>query len=854
MIDTTPLMKQYFSIKERYPDCIIFFRLGDFYEMFAEDAKIAAPILQIALTSRDKNRDEPIPMCGVPHFSADLYINKLIKAGYKVALCEQIEDPKSAKGIVQREVVRIITPGTYSPEDQRQNNYLLSFYPKGDLFGCAVADLSTGEFVVFETANPMQDEISRYEPKEILLPSSMKDGLNIKELASEVFVTFYEDWHFEYADCYRLLLSHFNVSSLEGFGCEGMHRAICAAGALVSYLKETLSNIPFSNIKVLRQTEHMFLDGATKKNLELTHNLKDASERGSLLWVLDQTQTPMGARFLRSAVVKPLLSVEEINKRLRAVKSFVEDYDILEELRSILRSVQDIERLTSKLLSDSAMPKDLIALKLSLTPMPKIKRALLRSSDPYIASLGNEMTDFKEVVELIESAITENPPNTTKEGGIIKKGYNREIDELRDLSLNVKEHIAQLEQEERIKTGISSLKIGYNKVFGYYIEITNPNLQYVPSDYIRKQTLSNCERFITPDLKDYENKIATAEERLKVLESEVYSSILQRLKKYAKQLYETSSTIAMVDFLVALATVAKRNGYVMPIVNEEDIIEIQEGRHPVIERMIKERLMTDTDTSFIPNDILLDRSDNLLLIITGPNMAGKSTFMRQVALIVLMAQIGSFVPASRATIGIVDRIFTRIGASDYITRGQSTFMVEMIETANILNNATSKSLIILDEIGRGTSTFDGISIAWAVAEYLANTVKARTLFATHYNELTDIVKGTEGVQNYNVLVKEWGDSIIFLRKVEKGSADKSYGIQVARLAGIPIKVIERAKEVLRELEKKEANRFIAQGIQLDLFSSGDLLKDALLTLNLDKLTPQKALSKLKELQEIARRC
>ncbi len=849
ILENTPLMKQYGAIKESYPGHIVFFRLGDFYEMFGEDAKIAAPILQITLTTRDKNKDDPIAMCGVPYFSADIYINKLIKAGYKVAICEQVEDPKTAKGIVQREVVRVITPGTFAADNPRENNYILCFYLKDGIYGAAAADLSTGEFTLFETSNPVEDEIARYEPKEILFPASTKGSINNTEFAPNVYVTFYEDWHFEYIDCYRALLNYFNVASLEGYGCEGMERAISAGGALLCYLQETLTTLPFNRINVLRQNSYMFLDAATKKNLELTHNLKDSSEKGTLLWVLDQTQTPMGARFLRSALTKPLISSVEINKRLKSVNSLIEDYDILEELRSTFRHLQDVERLTSKTLAGTAMPRDLLGLKASVSMIPKIKKALVQSSNSYIASLGKELSDFNELSNLIGIAITDNPPNNLREGGIIKKGYNSEVDELRDISSNAKQYIAALEQEERLKTGISSLKIGYNKVFGYYIEVTNPNLQFVPPDYIRKQTLSNCERFITPDLKDYESKVTSAEDKLRSIEYELYLALLEKIKKYSKELFNASSAIAIIDFLASLATVAKRNNYVMPEVNDSELIEITEGRHPVIEKMIRDKIINDSDTTFIPNDVSIDKEDHMLLIITGPNMAGKSTYMRQTALITLMAQIGSFVPASKAVIGIVDRIFTRIGASDYISRGQSTFMVEMIETANILNNATEKSLIILDEIGRGTSTFDGISIAWAVAEHLVGAIKARTLFATHYNELTDIQKTMEGVQNYNVIVREWGDSIVFLRRVEKGSADKSYGIQVARLAGLPQRVIERAREVLSELEKKEAERIRYRSIQLDLFSCGDPIKDEIMNLRLDKLSPQKALAKLKELQE-----
>lgn len=846
MSDNTPLMKQYLSIKDRYQDCIVFFRLGDFYEMFDEDARIASSVLQITLTSRDKNKDEPVPMCGVPHFSADIYISKLVKAGYKVAICEQMEDPRFAKGIVKREVVRVITPGTYASEEPNANTYIMSFVLKNEVFGVAVADLSTGDFVLFETDNDIEDEISRYEPKELLIPEGLKNiiALNIFE---DVFKTYYEDWLFDYTDAYKRLLMHFNVSSLEGYGCEGLDAAICAGGGLIKYLQENLNRLTFKGIRVVRTDEFMYIDNTTKRNLEITQNLKDGTEKGSLLWILDHTQTPMGGRFLRNSITKPLMSLDEIRKRLDTVRALIEDYDLLEELRTTLRNINDIERLTSKIISESISPRELIAVKSSISYLPKIKKALMRSENKYIKEIGMSISEFQDLKDAIHEAIVDNPPNSVSEGGVIKKGYNQEIDELRVISSDAKGYIANLEQEERHKTGISSLKIGYNKVFGYYIEVTNPNLQFVPQDYIRKQTLTNCERFITPDLKDYETKVINAEERLRELECEQYEQFIVRLKRFSGELFKTSDAIAMIDFLLSFATVAKRNDYTMPIVDASDKLEIYEGRHPIIEKMIKDKMITVEGNSFIPNDCLLDRQDSTILIITGPNMAGKSTYMRQVALITLMAQIGSYVPASKARLGLVDRIFTRIGASDFITKGQSTFMVEMLETANILNNATDKSLILLDEIGRGTSTFDGISIAWAVVEYLAQIIKARTLFATHYHELTDLEFRIDGVKNYNVLVREWGDSIIFLHKVEKGSADKSYGIQVGRLAGIPDKVITRAKEILLRLEKKESEVTTKKSVQLTLFGDEDI-RDEILALDLLNMTPQKALKKLTEIK------
>ena len=851
MSELTPLMKQYFSIKEEYHDAIVFFRLGDFYEMFGEDAKVASNILQIALTSRDKSKDDPMPMCGIPYFSVDGYISKLIKAGHKVAICEQVEDPKLAKGIVQREVVKVITPGTHIPEQPKENAYIMSIYMNQGLTGITVADLSTGEFVVYETDKPIEDEIGRHEPREILCPKSMQDNIHYQEAFRGFYVSYYDDWYFDYTESYKMLLRYFKVSSLDGYGCSGMNAAISAAGALISYLEDSQKILTFKKISVLSQTSYMFLDSATKRNLELIHNLKDGSVEGSLLWVLDETLTPMGGRFMRNAITRPLLSLPEIIKRQDAVEAIIEDYELMEELRTTFRKIQDIERLTSRIISKSAGPRDLIALKGSVEYIPKIKRLLSSSTNAYIKEIGNSISEFVDLKDMIDFGITDNPPVNPKDGGIIRKGYNREVDELRNISTSGKDFIARLEAEEKQRTGISSLKVGFNKVFGYYIEITKPNLNLVPDDYIRKQTLANCERFITQDLKEYETKVLGAEDRLKELEYEIYMNILEKLQKYTNQLLETSAQIAMIDFLLSLATVAKRYDYVRPVISDDDVIEIVAGRHPVIERLISTHSISSMDEKFIPNSALIDSNESRLLIITGPNMAGKSTYMRQTALIVLMAQIGAFVPAERARIGIVDRIFTRIGASDYITRGQSTFMVEMIETANILNNATQRSLILLDEVGRGTSTFDGISIAWAVADYLVNNVKARTMFATHYNELTDLALTMDGVKNYNVVVKEWGDEVIFLRKIEKGPADKSYGIQVARLAGLPDNVIEGAKTILEKLERKESNTLIPRAAQMDLFFAGDPITRELLGLDIENLTPQKALKKLAELRKKA---
>jgi len=850
MSELTPLMKQYFSIKGRYEDAILMFRLGDFYEMFGEDARIASKILQIALTTRDRSREDPLPMCGIPYFAADSYISKLVKAGYKVAICEQLEDPKDAKGIVQRDVIRVITPGTYTPENPKENCYIFSFFPEGQRYGIALTDISTGDFFIYETEKSISDEISRFEPKEIVYPLSLKENIHYSEILKGLYSTPLDDWFFDFGEAYRSLLEHFKVSSLDGFGCEGFRPAISAAGALLNYLLDTQKDsIRFRKLSPLRQSNYMFLDAVTQKNLELTKNLKGGPD-GTLLSVLDETQTPMGGRLLRNAILRPLIEKEEINRRLDAVEWLINDYELIEVLRGNLRKIQDLERLASKVLARSANPRDLIAIKNSIAPVTEIKRALSKVQDPYLRGLGLRIADLLDVKGLIESAIFENPPISVREGGIIRDGYNDEIDELRSISVKGKDFIAELERREREKTGINSLKVGYNKVFGYYIEVTKPNLDLVPDYYIRKQTLVNGERFITPELKEYEVRVTGATENLRNLEYKIFQEIIERISERSEGILETGGAIGEIDFLASLAIIAKRYNYTRPEVDESTCISITDGRHPVIERIVGE--------PFIPNDLLIDGDGDSLLILTGPNMAGKSTFMRQVALIVLMAQMGSFVPATEAKIGIVDRIFTRIGASDFIFQGQSTFMVEMIETANILNNATRRSLILLDEIGRGTSTFDGISIAWAVAEYILKEIKARTLFATHYNELTELSISLDNVRNYNASVKEWGEEIIFLRKIIPGAADRSYGIHVARLAGLPAPVIKRAQEVLSDLEKKEINRNVLSTVdsirsrQMDLFSiAHDPIRAELINLDLSKLTPRMALSKLKELKEKA---
>jgi DNA mismatch repair protein MutS len=854
MSELTPVMKQYFGIKEKYGDAIVLFRLGDFYEMFGEDAEKASKILQIALTTREKSKDNPVPMCGVPFFAAESYIAKLIKAGLKVAVCEQMEDPKEAKGIVARDVVRIITPGTHVPENPKENTYIISIFPHGTRHGVAAADISTGEFIVFETGENIEDEVSRFEPKEVLLPVSIKENIHYQEALSGFYLSEVDDWFFDYPEAYKALLGHFRVSSLEGYGCEGLTAAISSAGALISYLENTQKDlIRFKKITTLNQSANMFLDAATQRNLELIRNLRDGSREGTLIQVLDETLTPMGGRFLRASLLRPLTDAGEITARHGAVEYLVSDFELLEELRTLLRKVQDVERLASKVSAGTANARDLVAIKNSLASLPKIKKSLSLSKEYSLKTLSLEIGEFSLLRALIEKSIVDSPSPGVREGGIIKDGFNAEIDSLRQISTKGKDFIAEMEQREKKRTGISSLKIGYNRIFGYFIEVTKANLDMVPEDYTRKQTLVGSERFITAELKEYESKVIGSEERLKNLEYEVFKSVLESVREESEGLTKSSNALATVDFLASLAVVAKRYSYVRPSLAEVPLIDIADGRHPVLERVL-------SDERFIPNSTFVDTGDSMLHIITGPNMAGKSTYMRQVALIVLMAQMGSFVPAASAGIGIADRIFTRIGASDFLSKGQSTFMVEMIEAANIMNNATPNSLIILDEVGRGTSTFDGISIAWAIAEHIVNVIKARTLFATHYNELTELSLTLDGVKNYNVSVREWGDEIIFLRKIEEGPGDKSYGIQVARLAGIPEGIIKRSKEVLHNLENEELNETgnpkLASGKakkrreQLDLFSSSnDSVLNEIMNIDTERLSPEAALSKIIELKK-----
>ncbi len=882
MTDLTPLMKQYREIKRQHLDAILLFRMGDFYEMFDQDAVTASKVLEITLTARNKSKGIETPLCGFPYHAAEGYIAKLIRRGFKVAVCEQVEDPKLAKGIVKREVIRVVTPGTVLDSnllDAKDNNYLASLIRAKEGFGLSFLDISTGDFSLAEihcadSFAELDTLLARFNPREIVLPRGHQPDTGLSGLLRQYTqaINAYDDWTFDRETAYRTLLDHFKTVSLEGFGISGMKLGISAAGAALRYIEETqktsLANI--RQLKPFRSQEYMVLDASCQRNLELVRNIYDGSARGTLLSILDCTVTSMGGRRLREWLLNPLMDAAEIERRLDAVAGLKDNHQVRADLRSAMGEVYDLERLISRASLGAANARDLLALKQSLTALPKIRAILADVETKLFSDLLAGWDDLHDVHQLVDGAIYEDPPYALREGKLIKKGHNAELDELRSISSEGKGWIAGIEQRERERTGIGSLKVSYNKVFGYYIEVTKANLANVPQDFTRKQTLTNAERFITPELKEYEEKVLGAEEKILDMEYRLFQQVREAVSAQTVRIQDMARRIAMLDSIASLAETAAKNNYRRPEILDDDTLRIIEGRHPVIEQLTP-------DERFIPNDTLLDCEDNQLVILTGPNMAGKSTYMRQVAVIALMAQMGSFVPAREARIGLVDRIFTRVGASDFITRGQSTFMVEMNETANILNNATDRSLIVLDEIGRGTSTFDGISIAWAVAEYIHTKLRSRTLFATHYHELTELALTMDRVKNYTVAIREWNDQIIFLRRVVEGGADKSYGIQVARLAGLPQVVIERAKEVLANLEKAEfdelgepvASRQDREAPvgragdekkrmpdtsepQLGLFASeaGLLLKE-LQELNLDAMTPLDAMNKLHELKKKA---
>ena len=875
MADVTPMMQHYLQTKEEYKDCILFYRLGDFYEMFFDDAKIVSKELELTLTGKSCGLEERAPMCGVPFHAAESYINRLVSRGYKVAICEQMEDPKLAKGIVKREVIRVVTPGTNTDMaslDEAKNNYIMSIVYTEDKYGIAVSDVTTGDFCTTEVDNERKllDEISRFCPSEIICNEALyMSGVDIDDLKNRLGITIsaLDSWYFGDQLAKETLLTHFHVQSLIGLGIADYDSGVIACGALLKYLYETQKNSLDNILEIHPYSigKYMIIDSSSRQNLELVETLREKQKRGSLLWVLDKTKTAMGARLLRSYVEQPLIEKSEIIKRQNFIEALNKSEITRDELREYLNPIYDLERLITRITYQSANPRDLIAFRNSIKMLPPIKTLLTDIKCKLVSEIDSDFDVLDDLCLLLDQSIQEEPPISVRDGDIIKEGYSEEVDKLRAAKTKGKTWLAELEASEKEKTGIKNLRIKYNKVFGYYLEVTNSYKDLVPDYYVRKQTLTNAERYITPELKELEDTILGAEDRLTSLEYELFRQVRDKIAQSVSRIQKTARAIAKMDVFASLALVAGQNNYCKPKINESGIIDIKNGRHPVVEKMT-------TNDMFIDNDTYLDPDKNRISIITGPNMAGKSTYMRQSALIVLMAQIGSYVPASSANIGIVDRIFTRVGASDDLASGQSTFMVEMNEVANILRNATSKSLLILDEIGRGTSTFDGLSIAWAVVEHISNPklLGAKTLFATHYHELTELEGKLDSVNNYCIAVKEKGDDIVFLRKIVKGGADKSYGIQVAKLAGLPDSVIERAKEIVEQLlanditetvknisvetgSKKHSRKQHLDEVDMTQISLFDTVKDddiieELKNIDIGNLTPLDALNKLYQLQ------
>jgi len=866
MQDLTPMLRQYLKIKEDYPDCILFYRMGDFYEMFFEDAMEASPVLEIALTTRDKGKKNPVPMCGIPYHAAENYISRLLKNGYKVAICEQVEDPANAKGIVRREVVKVVTPGLSGDiggVESKENNYIAGIVKVGDGWGASFLDFSTGEFrtTQLEDITELVDEISKLNPREVVMPEGLEgeaDSEPLNTILSHLLVTYIDPGPFSTEPAEKTICEVFNLGSVEGLGIKDTPLALSATGGLlryvVDYQKGDAAHLSFPRLYV--PSEFMLIDDVTKRNLELVKTLYEGARSGSLLSLLDRTATSMGGRLLRGWINYPLTDVTEIGSRLDAVELFYKDRGGTLEIIELLSQVSDIERIVGRVSLRSAGARDLSSLSNSLKMIPTIKKSLERFKADAIDRITEKFIDFTGLVEKIDSTLVESPPPSLKDGGLIAEGVSKELDELRGISREGKDCILGIEERERNRTKIPKLKVRFNKVFGYYIEVSNIHTDKVPDDYIRKQTLVSAERYITPELKEYEAKVLGSDERIKALEYDIFVRLRDEIRDWIIEIKAAATSIAMLDVYTSLAICAIDLDFTKPAVDESLVIEIKEGRHPMVEKALPKG-------TFVPNDISVDTSEKQLLIITGPNMAGKSTIIRQVAVIVLMAQIGSFVPASHARIGVVDRIFTRVGASDSIVRGQSTFMVEMVETANILNNATGRSLVILDEIGRGTSTFDGLSIAWAVAEYIHDTaaLKPRTLFATHYHELTELSAVKERVKNYYISAKEWNGRMIFSRTIREGVSSRSYGINVARLAGLPREVIDRAKAILENIERGE---FTTKGIpaliagdeapgrddesQLDLFygDEGGFFEEVA-ALDTQEMTPLDALNRLDEI-------
>lgn len=874
MAELTPMMQQYLETKEQYQDCILFYRLGDFYEMFYEDALTASKELEITLTGKSCGQEEKAPMCGVPYHAVEGYLNKLVSKGYKVAICEQMEEAKVTRGIVKREVVRVVTPGTNlntQALEESKNNYLMCIVYLPGKIGLSIADVTTGDYYLTELDDnkKLLDEIMKYNPSEIICNDAFfVSGINIEDLKERLGITLYSlgPHYFDDDNCRKLLMKHFKVGDLSGLGISDFPSGIIAAGGLLKYLYETqkTSLCHMTHVYPYLTNRYMLLDSSTRRNLELTETLREKQKRGSLLWVLDKTKTAMGARMLRSFIEQPLIEKPEIEQRLDGIEEFSRDYVSRDEIREYLNPIYDMERLLGKISYKTANPRDLIAFRSSLTMLPHIKTVLQAFSCGLLQNIQQELDSLEDIHNLIDKAIIEDPPIAIREGGIIKEGFHEDIDHFRHAKTQGKTWLAELENQDRERTGIKNLKIKYNKVFGYYFEVTNSYLGMVPPDYTRKQTLANAERYTTPKLKELEDSILNAEDKLYTLEYDVFCEVRDAIAMEIERIQKTAKAVARLDVFTSLSLVAEQNHYVRPSLNDNGVIDIKEGRHPVVEKMI-------VNDMFISNDTFLDNKNHCISVITGPNMAGKSTYMRQAALIVLMAQIGSFVPAKSADIGIVDRIFTRVGASDDLASGQSTFMVEMNEVANILRNATSNSLLVLDEIGRGTSTFDGLSIAWAVIEHISNTklLGAKTLFATHYHELTELEGKINNVNNYCIAVKEKGDDIVFLRKIIKGGADKSYGIQVAKLAGVPDMVIDRAKEIVEQLSDNDITEKIQEirvdikndrkkapvydQVDLEQMSLFDTVKDEdvlaeLKEIDVTNLTPMDALNTLYRLQ------
>ena len=870
------MMTQYVETKKQYPDCILFYRLGDFYEMFFEDALTASKELEITLTGKECGLEERAPMCGVPYHAVDSYLYKLVQKGYKVAIAEQMEDPKLAKGLVKREVIRVVTPGTITSSqalDETKNNYLMGIVYIGDTYGISTCDMTTGDYLVTEVEGErnLLDEIHKFAPSEIICNEAFyMSSIDLDDLKNRyhVAVSSLDSHYFSDDSCRKVLKEHFHVSTLDGLGLADYDAGVIAAGAVMEYLYETQKNSLAHIVTITPYTtgQFMIIDTSTRRNLELVETLREKQRRGSLLWVLDKTKTAMGARLMRTMIEQPLIRKEQIIERQNAIEELNMSYISREEIREYLGPVYDLERLIGRITYKSANPRDLIAFRNSLKMLPFIRDILKEFHSAVLKEIHEDMDPLQDLYDLIERAIVEEPPIVTREGGMIKEGYNEEADKLRHAKTEGKTWLAELEARERDKTGIKNLKIKYNKVFGYYFEVTNSFKDLVPDYFIRKQTLANAERYTTDELKNLEDIILGAEDKLFSLEYDLFCEVRDQIAGEVNRIQTTAKAIAGLDVFSSLSLVATRNNYVKPKINEKGTIHIKNGRHPVVELMLKDDL-------FVANDTVLDNNKNRISIITGPNMAGKSTYMRQTALIVLMAQIGSFVPADEADIGVCDRIFTRVGASDDLASGQSTFMVEMTEVANILRNATRNSLVILDEIGRGTSTFDGLSIAWAVVEYISNTrvLGAKTLFATHYHELTELEDTMSGVTNYCIAVKEQGDDIVFLRKIIKGGADKSYGIQVAKLAGVPDQVITRAKELVEELssaditmkarEIAEASANVSQHktvtrpdeVDLNQMTLFDTVKNddiihELEEISINEITPMEALNILSRLQ------